>query len=287
MANVVTNASNMIDPEVLGQFIEAELPKKIKLTSIATVDSTLVGQPGSTVTIPKWVYVGDAEDVNEGVSLEAVVLDTDDSFVTVKKAGKAIDITDEAVLSGAGDPVGQAGKQIAMAIGAKVDNDVAAALETATLTHAVTVALDKTVVANAKKKVGDKMDELNVMIVHPDKYADLLAQADFTDASKYSGNTLFTGEIGQILGLRVITCSKLTITEVAEVPADGEIPAVPAYDLYTSIIMNSGCVTIYQKRNVVLETARDIKSKVTTLVGDSHYAVGLNDETKIVKITSK
>ena len=54
---------------------------------------------------------------------------------TVKKAMKGIGLTDEAVLSGYGNPVGEANTQLAMAIAAKIDNDCMDVLQTATLTY--------------------------------------------------------------------------------------------------------------------------------------------------------
>ena len=49
-----TMLSNMVDPEVMARMVSAKLPKKIKFSPIARIDTTLVGQPGSTITIPKF-----------------------------------------------------------------------------------------------------------------------------------------------------------------------------------------------------------------------------------------
>ena len=49
-----TKLTNMIDPEVMASMISAKLPSKIKFAPLATVDTTLVGRPGSTLTVPKF-----------------------------------------------------------------------------------------------------------------------------------------------------------------------------------------------------------------------------------------
>ena len=49
-----TILTNMIDPEVMASMISATLPNKIKFAPLATVDNTLSGRPGSTLTVPKF-----------------------------------------------------------------------------------------------------------------------------------------------------------------------------------------------------------------------------------------
>ena len=67
-----TKIEQMVNPEVLADMVSAKLPKMIKFTPLAYVERELVGQPGSTVTVAKWVYSGDAKDITEG---EAIVPD--------------------------------------------------------------------------------------------------------------------------------------------------------------------------------------------------------------------
>ena len=49
-----TKLAQMINPEVMADMISAKLPKMLKFTPLAFVERTLVGQPGTTVTLPKW-----------------------------------------------------------------------------------------------------------------------------------------------------------------------------------------------------------------------------------------
>ena len=66
-----TKLIDLIDPEVMADMISAKVDKKMVVTLIAKIDNTLVGTPGSTITVPSYNYIGDAEDVAEGV--EAIV----------------------------------------------------------------------------------------------------------------------------------------------------------------------------------------------------------------------
>ena len=123
-AGDLTMLEDMIDPEVMGQMISAQLPNAIKFSGIAPVDTTLTGRPGSTITLPVYKYIGDADDVAEGDPINYEKLETDDAQYTVKKAGIGVKLTDESVLSGYGDPVGEVQRQIRMSIASKVDNDI-------------------------------------------------------------------------------------------------------------------------------------------------------------------
>ncbi len=69
MATGVTKLSNLVKPEVMAPMVSAKLPKKIKFSTIAAVDTTLTGIAGDTITVPKYEYIGDAEDVAEGVAM--------------------------------------------------------------------------------------------------------------------------------------------------------------------------------------------------------------------------
>lgn len=51
---------------------------------------------------------------------------TSNDTATIKKVGNGVELTDEALLSGYGDPMGEAVSQLAMAVASKVDNDVIA-----------------------------------------------------------------------------------------------------------------------------------------------------------------
>lgn len=62
MATGITKLANLVNPEVMAPMIAATLPKKIKFTPFAKVDTTLVGQPGDSITVPKFEYIGDADD---------------------------------------------------------------------------------------------------------------------------------------------------------------------------------------------------------------------------------
>ena len=107
MASIMTKMNKMINPEVMGDMISAKIEALLKITPYAKVDTTLQGVPGDTKTVPKWGYIGDAVDVAEGAEVDLTEMSTSSQTFTIKKAMKAVGLTQEAINSGYGDPVGQ------------------------------------------------------------------------------------------------------------------------------------------------------------------------------------
>ena len=118
-----TLLENLINPEVMADMISAELEAKLRATQFFKVDRTLTGRAGDTITIPTWKYIGPAKDLPENEQGEISEMHTDDVSYSVKKAVKNVQLTDEAVLSGFGDPIGEATRQLRMSIQDKMDDD--------------------------------------------------------------------------------------------------------------------------------------------------------------------
>lgn len=210
----VTKMSNMINPEVMGPMIEAKIDALLKLTPYAKVDRTLVGVPGDTKTVPSWNYIGDAEDVAEGAEVGLSTLTASSTTFTIKKAMKAVGITQEAVNSGLGNPIGQAEKQLAKAIAGKVDNDVLDAVYTGTNVYAASTlaAIAYAGIVDANAKFEDEEDGIEkVMFINPAQEATLLKDSAFLSADKFTGGVAVNGSIGKIAGAWVKKSKKVRL----------------------------------------------------------------------------
>lgn len=280
MAAGTTKLQDLINPEVMGDMVSAKLPKKIRVAPIAKIDTTLVGQPGDTITIPSYEYIGDAEDVAEGVEAGTTKLATTSKKVTVKKVMKAVELTDEAVLSGYGNPVGEANNQLALSIASKIDNDcLAELLKTTTKTYDGSAkVISYAGIVDAIDLFDEEENTEKVMYINPKQVTSLRKDPEFTSADKYPGYTIVSGEIGKICNTRVVPSKKVTLDGTS---AFYTCPIVKlTEDQETE--EEAAALTIFLKRDVNLETERNTLARMTVASVDEHYVAAVTNASKVV-----
>lgn len=277
-----TKLADLINPQVMADMISAKIPNKIVVTPFAVLDTTLEGVAGDTITVPQYAYIGDAEDLAEGVKADTVKLTATTKSTKVKKAVKAIDLTDEAVLSGKGNPVAEANNQLAKSIASKVDNDAMEALQGAQLTFDGSASkISYAGIIDAIDVFDEEVNTEKVIFVHPKQVTVLRKDADFISADKYPGHTMLTGEIGKIANCRVVASRKVV--------DDGTNYKCPIVKLNNDAETedDAPALTIYLKRDTNVETQRDTLTKITIVSVDRHYAAALTNTSKVVLATFK
>lgn len=275
-----TKIANLVNPEVMGDMIAAKLPKKLQVIPFAAVDRTLEGVPGNTIKVPSYTYIGDAEDVNEGVEAGVVVLGTSTKTATIKKAMKAVELTDEAVLSGYGDPVGNAENQLALAIAAKIDNDAMdALLKTNTRKFdSKTKAISYDVIVDAIDLFEEEVNTEKVMFVNSKQVTTLRKDPNFISADKYPNNVVMTGEIGMIANTRIVTTNKVALDSTS---AFYTCPIIKlTHDDETE--QDTAALTVYIKRDPNVEVDRKPLKRSTEISIDEFYTVAVSDDSKVV-----
>lgn len=285
----VTKIEDLINPEVMAPMISAKIEKKIIVSKIAKVDTTLVGQPGNEVTVPQYKYIGDAADIAEGVACGTAKLETGSTSFTIKKAMKGVSITDEAILSGYGDPVGESESQLALSIANKIDNDVLAVItkeyNESTAPDGVqliagdgTKAISYAGVVDAEDLFDEETSSDKILYVHPKQMTQLRKDADFISADKYDGKVMTSGEVGKIGTCRVVRSKKVALDSTG------------AYYLNPIVKTNNDAeteqdapaVTIYLKRDTQVERDRHANAGTTDIFTNKHYGVALTNTSKVV-----
>lgn len=283
-ADVITKIADMVDPEVMADMISAKVPKKIRVAPFAKVDTTLQGVPGDTITVPSYGYIGDAADVAEGAEVTIEKMTTSTKKATIKKAMKGVGLTDEAVLSGYGNPVGEATGQIALSIAAKLDNDAMDALQTATLAYDGSAKqIGYAGIVDAIDVFEEEVNTEKVMFVHPKQVTALRKDPDFLSADKYQAGVVMSGEIGMIANTRIVPSKKVPVVKVGTAPGV-DCYACPIVKLEEDAETEDAvpAMTVYLKRDTNVETERKPKNRTTEITADKFYVVTLSNESKVV-----
>lgn len=259
-----TKLKDIINPEVMGDMIEAKIEALCKITPYAKLDTTLQGTAGDTKTVPSWNYIGDAEDFDpendNGDEIPTTKLTAGTRTFTIKCAGKSVSILQTAINSGLGDPLGQAETQLAKSIVGKVDNDVLDAAYTASNIYAAdtlaVIGYDGIVDANAKFE--DEEDGIEkVMFINPAQEATLLKDDDFLSADKFEAGVAVRGSIGKIAGAWVKKSKKVRLV-TAEVSESG------------TVTITADNLAEYQKK-VDPATKLEVGNKVNDLTAAKQY----------------
>ena len=269
-----TMLANLIDPQVLADVVDSKLIDYIRFAPLAEIDDTLEGRPGDTLTLPSFLYIGAASDVSEAVAMVPVSLNASSVSVTIKEAGKAVEISDSAILSGYGDPVEEIAKQLVVGMADKIDIDFLATCASISsamtwTTAASTSAITPVTVGDSLELFGEDIDGVKALLCSPKLYAKIRKTTDWLPASEMSAEALIRGAVGEIHGCQVIVTNRLK----------------GASDLVeNAYIVKPGALRNIIKRNSLMEADRDILRRVNVYTITKHYATYLYDASKAIKL---
>ena len=283
-----TLSTDLYRPEVWRDLAQTAFKgRAIVATSPAVVvDDSLVGEPGDTVNFPKWMNLSDMVDLAETDVLVPEKLRQSNSQATIKEAGKAVEWTDKAKLTGIGNVQDEAIRQFGILAARKVDADLIAAA-TATIVGGTTYADGTTAVdskpltltatggftwANIVKAgllFGDDFDPADFAGVFINSAAAevMLNDDKFIQAAQTStGNSLISGGLlGTKNGLRFYMTNRLAANK--------------------ALLLKNNSLGLMYKRRPIVEQDRDILARTTVVATNMHYGVKrLNDE-GVVDIT--
>ncbi len=277
--NQTTTLADLINPQVLAGMVSAKIENKLLFAPLAKVDDTLVGVAGNTVTTAKYGYIGDAEEVAEGVKMGTAKLTTSTANFTIKKVGKAVEITDEAVLSGYGNPVDEAASQLAKAIASKIDRDcVEAATKAKLVQDESTHIIDYDGVVNAVDLFNEETQSEKVLFIHSKQLTQIRKNPDFLDKNKYPMELMMTGAVGMIAGCEVVVSNRVKLEKgaylnpIIKLTEDSETEDETA------------AITIFLKRDTMVENTRDALAGKNIPSANKHYGVALTNESKVAVV---
>lgn len=280
-----TMLENLINAEVMADAISGKIASRIVVSPFAKVDTSLQAKnAGDTISVPQFSYIGDAEDIAEGIECGTVALTATTTTAKIKKAMKAVELTDEAVLSGYGDPVGETNAQLAKSIAAKVDADAMAALQTAQLKFdGSATAISYAGIVDAIDIFEEEFNSEKVIFIHPKQVAALRKDKDFVAADKIAERLIMTGAIGKVANCEVVVSKKVPLNS----GSTGYVCPIVKLNEAADTEDDTPAMTIYMKRNVNVETERFTLARKTAISVDELYTVALSNASKVVLATFK
>lgn len=260
-------AGDFIAPEVFGDLTQAAFTGKVKVLGSTAVleDNTLVGQPGETISFPKWGALSDLDDLTIGVPMTPVELEQTKSQATIKEAGKAVKINDRdklTMLGGVGAAENEAIRQFGVLAARKIDGDlITEAISAAPGARTVTASAGQTTLSWARlvslfAKFGDEFDaaEFAGIYINSAQMADVFQDATFIETAKIGDNSVVRrGVIGTLGGIPVQISDRITAKTVLA-------------------IKERSLGALYKRRPLV-ESDRDILARQDVYATNVHYAV--------------
>ena len=188
--------------------------------------------------------------------------------VKVQKAAKGTMITDEAVLSGYGDAIGESTRQLGLSIADFVDTAVLTAAKSGSQKATITPTVEG--LQTALDVFNDEDDSTVVAVMSPKTATKLRMDAINKKLGSEAGaNQVINGTYYDVLGAQIVRSKKLTDTEMILIKANQSSPALK----------------LVMKRNVLLKTQQDIDHDATKMTATEHFAAFLYDDTKVVVAT--
>lgn len=313
-----TLLQHLVNPEVLADYIDEKLIDYIRFAPLATIDRTLEGTAGDEITLPAYKpFIGSAEIVEEGEDIPIARLGTTKAKVKISKIGRAVEISDEALLSGyKRNGANEAANQILLSLNDGVEKRLMTAMDNVTtLTHTIEAddpAADG--IADALTKFGEDIDGDKVLLVDPNLYARIRKTRNWIPNTELGAQAIIRGIVGMVHGCQVSVTNRLkapvhyakttdvsvdsgktyytfdaercVYKAVAE-PATADIgtyyeKSVGAND--TAYIVKPGALSIYMKRDTLVETDRNIINQMNYIVGSKLFAPYVSNENKIIKL---
>ena len=267
-----TLTSNLIIPEVVSGLIDSNLGDGITLLPLAEMDDTLVGQPGDTLKFPVFAYIGKAAVVAENGQIIPGQLTASMKSVTVQKYAKAISISDEARLSGYGDPVGEGSRQLAHALDHAVDDDLFQCLNDMGVARKyVTGDISADAIADALTLFGEDPEGNKVLLTDAKGLATLRKDPDFVGRGDMGEELVMHGAKGEVWGCEIVVSNKVREnTQVKE---------------KNYFIVKPGALRLVNKQGALVEIEREPEYMRDNIYASLHCVPYLYDASKVVALT--
>jgi hypothetical protein len=271
---------SFIKPEIYKGLVREKFDSKIKVSALATNLGEIEGfrSVGETIVFPKWSLIGDVEEMVKGDSMTPEELAQTSTTASIKMVGKAVKVYDIEDLTALGSQVDESATQTALKMARKLDADL--------VVEALTSSLVSPTVAG-KEITEEELDTANVLFgdeIDVDEFAGIVVHSYLVpsfykmDSFVNAGNTtsadangiVRNGLLGYFRGIPVYVANSGTYDQ--------------AKDECVTFIIKKNALGYKMKRDLNVETQRNILDKSTDVASDMIYAVKLLADDGVVVV---
>lgn len=271
--------------EVLADQLSAKFPDLLVLgnTDLVKVDDTFpLGSPGTQFKIPSWKRIPAFASLTEGTAMTPGKISSFAEFATVSRAGAAFEVYDTAELVSKADPVTEIADQIARRAAEYIDAKLVGQVEHTPNTYDQSVngagTVDQnTLITAITSTLGDNYGTLlggaGVVVMHSKVFADLLKTGAIQNQYQSGMDTLKTGTMPTLLGMRILQSDLVTTVNNSGTTN------------YHTYVIGREALALFYQREVMVEFDRDILLQADIIAGSVHFAphlFGYDDQTTSV-----
>lgn len=275
--NASTNAvnSNVIIPEVYAELVNEKIAGKAVMAQAADVLGDLQGQPGETLNMPAWVYIGDAEDITVGDPMTTKNLQQSNRSATIKMvAAPGIAINDYDNEVALGRALEKAAEMQGISISRKQDTDLIECAYKTPLKKQLATDGEVTFAElnDAIGKFGDdaNADDFAFIAIHSAYVPSFVSMDGFVDATKTfnkDGNGIqLNNLLGFFRGIPVVVTDRLYDADSAE---------------KFILLIKKHALVFIPKESVFVEASRNAAKRETDMYTSQYYACALVDDTGV------
>lgn len=249
----------LVNVELFKAGVDGKFGGNRKLQAFVETESAENLQVGTFAVVTNQ-FIGDATVVAKGATIPLTDLVQDETPVSFTKIAKGVKVTDEEMKQSFGDPLGNAENQTVKAIEGAQDKAVADLLKTAKFGVEYTTAkLSETAILDAISAMGEGVEDAPYfLLVNPADYSALSSIVKPSDKSEL---------IGQVYGAGLVMSNRI--------------------EAGTAFLVQSGAIKEIVQKDTDVEAERKASNKSTEIYTDKIYAVYIQDQSKLVKITKK
>lgn len=303
----VTKIADIIKPQILGKMVPAILTERMDFlsTGLATsdYDNTKITEGGVFVEVPYYNELAGLDEViTDSTSLTPQKIATGKDIGVICHRGAAWGSRELAKILSGDDPMKELARQLAAFWAYRMQqsclsvlngvfeptNGVLAGAGAATNSHfsnvaqgaSAAVTITDSAAIDAQLKLGDQMDQFDIMICHSKVWADIVKAKLATNIQLYTNENQSLKTVPTYMGMRVIVTDDVPAsTNTAANSAASLIAQDTSKNRYVTYFAKKGCMYLGMQQSLKTETDRDILAQEDVLASTVHYVPHL----KLVK----